>query len=207
MIDWNKNPPLGISNSGVLLSALQRSLGAHTNNYGFDLALSPQRVKTAFECWKNDLERNGQHNFQTPTTPDHIKSAAFLAYWLRRCSPIIELTTTSNFTHDAAQLTTTTPINNPTALHAFLHGKSLLGQPVQAVLDHRTFLAEYMNEYLPFVFVYSSILHIEQQTRGICSHTTPSLKIQNELCVVLKYKNVSPHALYLIFLFMISNWK
>ena len=109
--------------------------------------------------------------------PDHFKRAAHLAYWLRRCSPVIEV--------------------NEELTHDFKNVDKL-----------REFYFRYGNEFVAFDVGYQLCLYFEANKEG-AKHSLTDYKLTSEYIHIvahfLKTKNVSPHALFLIYTSLFLN--
>lgn len=175
----------------VLASSRQNfkeTIVAHYHlTYGdFDLlpVYSVSRLYEAYEAWKKDLERVSRMELRGHEL-DHFKQSGHLCYWLRRKSPIIE-------------------VNRDPA-------KS--GAPISALAN--ALLLQYANEFTAFdagfrisrffeckrddVYVMVKMLGRIPQRPTQISDLTLSLDFYQTICQFLKEKNVSPHALFLIY--------
>lgn len=91
-MDWKNNPPFGIGDE----YALTEKFLAHCNKQLAYLFLKPvlskQRILDIFCAWKEDLNRSKGGSFRNDNvSPDHIKAAAHLTYWIRRGAPLVDL--------------------------------------------------------------------------------------------------------------------
>lgn len=60
--------------------------------FGYDAeAISRPQLKFAHKFWVQDLERLRNFSLSDSETISHYKKTAFLIYWLRRCDPIVEI--------------------------------------------------------------------------------------------------------------------
>ena len=143
-------------------------------------SLSDIRTIDAHGAWINDLSRVTKHEKKlTVHGMDHFKRCGHLAFWLRRMSPIVE----------AVDLTA-----NPGDAE---------GYPLtQQELTFRDLLFGYHNEYIAFDLGFQICRFYETKKE------TPSRRAENLVlsvdyykttCHFLKYKTVSPHAMYLIY--------
>lgn len=141
--------------------------------------LSPMRVLEAHGAWKKDLERVGENERHLEDGLDHFKRAGHLAFWIRRMSPVVEAhDLTGNFSDPkCAELD-----DNQKALKALLFG--------------------YANEYIAFDFGLAFCKYYELAKHG-GSERAANLKLNDDyfkvMCHFLKFKNVSPHAMFLIY--------
>lgn len=140
--------------------------------------LSVPRLIEARGAWKNDLDRVGTHEPKLLDGLDHFKHAAHLAFWLRRIAPLVEAVDVTQNISDAQ------------------------GYPLsEAENSFRAILHPYAAEYLAFDFGYQIVKFYEN---GHCPISKKPNKVDVDnyyynICHFMKYKNVSPHAMYLIY--------
>lgn len=140
---------------------------------------STPRIIEAYGAWKNDLLRVGEHEPKLNDGLDHFKQCGHLAFWLRRLSPIVESYDTLQNLGDSQGY----PLNDDEK--AFR--KLLLG---------------YVNEYLAFDYGYQICKYYEIGQEGGSERAqslAPDREYYQTMCQFLKYKNVSPHAMHLIY--------
>ena len=140
---------------------------------------SKPRVIEAHGAWKNDIDRVGAYEPKLQDGLDHFKQCGHLAFWLRRLSPIVEA-------HD-------TTLNLGDA-----EGPPLSGYEIA----FRKLLLGYVNEYLAFDYAFQICKYYELGKQGGSSRAaalSPDREYYQTMCQFLKYKNVSPHGLHLIF--------
>jgi len=216
---------------------------ANTACYPFLLRLdvSKQRIMDAFIAWENDMVRMQMSSQGQSYTPDHFKSAATLAYWLRRFQPI---TTILNDAGGAplAQARSDIPeigdyevlgwkeregriqIDRPEqAKYAGTYGeyqepeksteiKLKTKDGIEIAVSYGRFLAQreriqsYANEYFAFTWglrLAQSYQHEKDVENGVAAPLSLSFAPDEDLiecyCYFLKYKNVSPHAIFLVY--------
>lgn len=106
-----------------------------------------------------------------PSKPDHFKIGGFAAYWLRRNSPVIALGKDNT---------------------VIKHDKVVMGQ--------QKLLAKYGRAFLPFHLGYR-ICHNFESNRADGGGLSLRLDADyiESMCYVMKYKNVSPHAMGMIY--------
>jgi len=124
----------------------------------------------AYQSYRWDAQRLDDNMPDSPT-PDHFKLSGYLAYWLRRNSPVTKFEPTE----EEHRLTT--------------EAKQL-----------RQFLFEYGRVYLPFMMGYRICWFFERNKEG--GKRLPDFidaDYINTACYFLKYKNVSPHSLGLVY--------
>lgn len=138
----------------------------------------PIRVKDAHAFWKEDLHRVGGAEPLLVNGLDHFKQCGHLAYWLRRTSPVVEF-------HDTSEL--------------YTEGTPGLNKDEVAFRD---LMYKYGTEYMAFDWAFQICL-FHEKTRPDKSERADSLVLSPDyietMCHFLKRKNVSPHALFLIF--------
>ena len=141
--------------------------------------ISSIRLVDAHLMWQKDIERL-KHSFEEGdgTTPDHFKHVAHLAYWLRRASPVVEFSNVQHFRDHAIA-------DDP---------------DIQAACD---LLYRYSNEYFAFDIGVQFCRYYGQQTAIKAVAHPPQFDLDHDFveatCYFLKEKNVSPHALFLIY--------
>jgi len=148
-------------------------------NARFSPQISIQKLTEAHGAWKNDLSRVGENEPQLDEGLDHFKRSGHLAFWLRRMSPLIEA---NDLTRDIADAE---------------------GFPLTKTEElFRELLFGYGNEYLAFDLGYQlckfhEIAKADSSTRA--KYLVPDTDYYKIICHFLKYKSVSPHAMYLIY--------
>lgn len=176
---------------------------------------SQQRLLDIFGAWEEDLDRSKGHNFRSDEiTPDHIKSAAHLTYWIRRQAPIINLITALDNVNpgtgsmydpnetikiELEDIPDATLVSDEEAKDYKLPD----GMTMKQFVENRGRVFAYGNELLAFTFGFSLAKAYEEQKqkeRGL-SHKValPTGAFTEDLCYFLKFKNVSPHSIDLIY--------
>jgi hypothetical protein len=141
--------------------------------------LAEPRVIEAHGAWQDDLQRVANREQNLDDGLDHFKQMGHLAFWVRRMSPVVEA-------HDITANIADAP-----------------GMPITA--DEQAFrdlLFAYSNEYLAFDFGYQICLFYERGKAPPSQRAETMLlsrEYYNTMCHFLKYKTVSPHALFLIY--------
>jgi len=157
------------------------------------------RLDESFELWQKDLVRI-RHVEENVGEPDHLKQAGHLAYWLRRAAPISEAV--------PALAGDEMPVQTwPIVVQTF--GSEMLAERQKILRD---MLLQYGNEYAAFdigfrICRYFEAKRIERspdRSEGAAvpqdiRNMNPSLSYLHDVAHFLKEKNVSPHALYLIY--------
>jgi hypothetical protein len=143
--------------------------------------LSQQRVIEAHGAWLSDLKRVNNHEPQLKKGDglDHFKRSGHLAFWVRRMGPVVE------------------------AIDTTLNLADSPGYDVsEDEAAFRDLLFGYCNEYLAFDLGYQFCRYYEIGKRGGSARAEALVLDEDYIrttCHFLKYKNVSPHALYLIY--------
>lgn len=152
--------------------------------------LSKARLYDVHHFWTKDIDCVSKYSLEEGNTPDHFKQAAHLTYWMRRAAPVID----------------------------FKEGdSSLFGNPEntiekslsQEVNDHRDLLFKYGSEYLAFNLGYLICKSYEitkakdkskqNKTNFVLNPFEIDDDYINTIIFFLKEKNVSPHALFLVY--------
>lgn len=149
--------------------------------YALEPLFAVSRLRDAHLFWQKDLLRVSKIEYEGMPL-DHFKRCGHLCYWLRRSSPIIE-------------------------------AQEILSPKDRHLNDFvKTMLFRYANEFTAFYAGFRICKYFEiKRTDGGTWHTLhlDNLDIDAEyfhtICHFLKEKNVSPHALYLIYLSLFSN--
>lgn len=139
--------------------------------------VSRRRVEDAWDFWQDDLYRVREIEFKKKTELDHFKRAGHLTYWLRRCSPVIVVEETETEFENVRKL--------------------------------REFYYRYGCEYISFYIGFRLCRFVEAyRIRDSAARTDSGLMPEDyeldadfieTVSHFLKAKNVSPHALFLIF--------
>ena len=142
---------------------------------------SRPRLREVHHFWNNDLQRLEAHEADLTHGLDHFKCCGHLAYWLRRCAPMTELLDVAG---------------------AYLEEIRDL-EPGSKRLALRNLLQSHTNEYLAFDWAFQICLFYEQ-TKPPSGNPRAKAELLTEdyvrtICHFLKSKNVSPHALFLVF--------
>jgi hypothetical protein len=140
---------------------------------------SIQRIVDAHGAWKNDLSRVGDNEPKLDDGLDHFKQCGHLAFWLRRMAPLVEAADLTENVGDAPGY----PI----------------GDDEQAF---RNLLFGYANEYLAFDLGFQVCKYYELSKREPSERArtvSPTTDYYTIMCHYLKYKTVSPHAMFAIY--------
>ena len=160
-----------IKNQDKFGDLVVREFDADTSYVSLKLQYSADLLHDAYQSYKWDIERLNE-NMPDSTTPDHFKLSGYLAYWLRRNSPIV-------------------------GWENIKREKPLSPEEEK----FREFLFEYGRVYLPFLLGYRICWFFEDNRKDRDSKL-PGFLDQNYVniaCYFMRYKNVSPHALGLVY--------
>lgn len=139
-----------------------------------DAALEPEYsvdlLHDAYQSYQWDVERLDDNMPNSPS-PDHFKLSGYLAYWLRRNSPILRWKPT-------------------TAEHRINEDEK----------EFRQFIFDYGRVYHPFMLGYRICWFFERnkETESPILKSIDGDYI-NTVCYYMKYKSVSPHSLGLLY--------
>lgn len=179
MIFSEELPPIGedifdqIKNKEAFQSLVMSEFKACAGRAKFKINFSRSRLQDAHQSFARDAERLKDSLPKGSNQPDHFKQAGTLAYWLRRFSPIIAFTAEDD------------DINCD-----------------KDVIELREFLRDYGEVFLAFDLGLQICRFFERHKEGANTNARdPSLDIKyaQMICYYLKYKNVSPHAITLIY--------
>ncbi|SDO49114.1 hypothetical protein [Afipia sp. GAS231] len=138
---------------------------------------SRPRLDEAHGSWLADLRRVKDHEKHLINGLDHFKQCGHLAFWIRRLSPIVEFTDLDFGESEMPML------------------------PKERAL--RELLTGYVNEYLAFDFGYQICKYYETKNKSNPSPRAPILALSPDYYQMtshfMKFKNVSPHAMHLIY--------
>lgn len=101
--------------------------------------------------------------------PDHFKRCGCLAYWLRRNSPVIR------WHEDPPSIARESPLK-----------------------EWRTLFEKCGNAFLAFALGYH-ICHYYEAQKGNAPRRKPDLDYLEDMCYVMKRKNLSPHAMGMVY--------
>lgn len=141
--------------------------------------LSELRVIEAHGAWCSDLKRVNDHEPQLGEGLDHFKRCGHLAFWVRRMGPVVEAIDLTKSVADAEGYHLSA---DETAFRDLLFG--------------------YCNEYVAFDLGFQLCRYYEMAKKGGSQRASSIVLPEDYLrtaCHFLKYKNVSPHALFLIY--------
>ena len=148
---------------------------------GFEPTFSA-RIVDIYECWQEDIKRLSENSMHNDSgKPDHFKHAGILAYWLRRLPPICSLIETTPRYRNLIESIQTESGQNFQQLSCEDFGAYLL--------------CEYTDVYLAFDFG----LRICERFNYLGETKNFTKNYLRMMCYFLKYKNVSPHGLIMIY--------
>lgn len=138
-----------------------------------------QRLVEAHGAWQNDLHRVEENEPELSEGLDHFKRCGHLVFWLRRMSPMVEAIDLTRNLGDAEGF----PLTD--------HER-----------EFRELLFGYANEYLAFDFGFQVCKFYERgkaDGSARAQSLNPTVEYYRTMCHFLKYKTVSPHAIFLIY--------
>lgn len=151
------------------VEAIAENYAALAERYGCEVSISERRTLEAQKYWMQDLTRVVIEGGSS--VPDHLKQAGFLAFWLRRRVVV-----------DSSA--------------------EIRGAPYVMYQDE---FLQYSNDWLAFLFGFQLCLYFEADPRQgpRRRQQLQQYKLDPEylrdVSVLLNHKNVSPHALYIIY--------
>ena len=177
-----ESPPLPddffnhILDEGKFREFIRQEYDYEVGRCGLSPRLSRAALHDVHQCYRHDIRRLDKK--MKTSSPDHFKHAGFLAYWLRRHNPI------RGWNSDS---------------------RDDVLAPVKK--EERDFLLNYRHVYLAFWLGYKICLFYERETISE-GQTLPVLNksYTESVCYLMKYKSISPHAMWLIYrsLFFVS---
>lgn len=157
---------------------------------GCGVSMSTRRLGEAFDFWREDNTRTLSEGIETSVNLDHFKHASFVAFWLRRMIPINQTVVVSEY--------------------------QAVPQKKNATEQQKFFL-RCGNELCAFLIGFQICLFYEFGTkfegdnvvdlvgqlqgtrlRKLQQHFLPPAMVA-DFVMILKHKNMSPHALYLLY--------
>jgi hypothetical protein len=150
------------------------------SRWGCGVQLSVRRLGEAFDFWREDRTRTLAEGIATSVTLDHFKHASFIAFWLRRMLPINQTLVVSAY----KSVREDTDAN-----------------------DDQKFFLRYGNELCALLIGFQVCFFYEVgRRRGVQPvhaldlrrYSLPRQTIA-DFVMILKHKNMSPHALYLMY--------
>lgn len=190
-MDWNTKPPFGFSTHEELLRTFSQIATESFAKFELRPKISTTRITECFIAWRYDLEKSvDRFKPEKKSTPDHVKCAGYLMYWIRRNLPIFEVEDTfeqyatdfekkslaSQFAfssdNNAALLENAVEIkeisdldsaSTETKAAAKAFADQHDGIDILTFRNHRNRLKSYPNEYIAFDFCYRLARSYEQQ--------------------------------------------
>lgn len=218
-MDRENKPPFNISSHSLLEEAFEKHCVPQLALIRFKPVFSKPRLHDIFCAWKEDLQRSERNFRNAEITPDHIKAAAHLTYWIRREAPIIDLMTmVDSFPRNrpGGQYDENETIQIELDIEKTIPDSTEISDDelrTLGLIDDMTFeefkaarkrARVYGNELFAFSFGFALAKTYEEQKRKERgpdgrSIAWPSGLYIDDLCYFLKFKNVSPHSLDLIY--------
>lgn len=158
-------------NHDNFVEAVRRSYADYFFNAGLIADIDENKLLECFVLWKNDLKRIKEFEMSDSYQLDHFKHAAHMVYWLRRALPIISI-------------------------------QSAEQDPTQYEEQEQQLLFKYANQYCAFDFGFKLCAFFESNKHGsevYFAEMAISYDYKQVASHFLKTKNVSPHALFLIY--------
>lgn len=218
---WKNNTPFGINDEYILSEKLLAHCDLQLNPLFLKPVLSQQRILDVFCAWKEDLIRSKNGNFVNEgVSPDHIKSAAHLTYWIRRESPLIDFSTLGDGIGMYSEIETMameldieiddlSPYSEITPKEE-QNIKFKNGMTLAEFRANRVRVSTYGNELFAFTFGFNlAKAYEEQKLLEIGIHKKikmPDGKYIEDLCYFFKFKSVSPHSIDLIYRALLKNF-
>ena len=142
---------------------------------------SLRRLQDAHYAWLDDLSRVTEREKKLAGGLDHSKQCGHLAYWIRRENPIIDYDDWHTIQEDS---------------HLY-----------EDESQRRDFIAKYGSEFIAFDFGFQicSYYALERRDNPLLTQPKLSMAYLTDVCHMLKFKHVSPHSLYLIYLSLFLN--
>jgi hypothetical protein len=212
------NAPFGIDTQEALFGKFLAHCNVQLSPLKLRPLLSQQRILEILCAWKEDLDRSKRGSFRSELiSPDHIKSAAHLTYWIRRCAPIIGIdsigggmyseleTLTIELDIEIKDLKNYSEISQKEAQEIKLSG----GMPLAEFIANRERAFAYGNELFAFTFGFNLAKTYEVQKQKELERDIeikyPDGAYIEDLCYFLKFKSVSPHSIDLIYRALLKN--
>ena len=155
--------------------------------WGCGVQLSVRRLGEAYDFWREDHTRTLAEGIEaTSISLDHFKHASFIAFWLRRMLPINQTLVVSRF-------------------------RSIPDDP--SADENQRFFLRYGNELCALLIGFQICLFYEAGLKRSSGYvyeirTNPIERLKQfsfpqniiaDFVMILKHKNMSPHALYLLY--------
>ena len=138
--------------------------------------MSETRLADAHYAWRDDISRLEGRERHLVDGADHFKQCANLAYWLRRMSPVIEYKDLSVLVEG---------------------GEDMFPDE----RDRRDIFSKYGMEFLAFDFGFKICQYYELEKLDSPRPYSPALSGEYlvDVCHMMKFKHVSPHAMFLVY--------
>lgn len=197
----------GIQNDKELFDLLEQQFREIATGVGLSHTLARQRVSDIYHAWRQDMKRANDFNFgdEEDVESDHVKCAAHLTYWIRRYSPVVDLQTSLqaaiNPPYSDGQVLSMYSLEGMQFAEDEAIGTKSEEQPADAlVIGHRKRIFAYANEYLAFDLGFRLARSYEAKKLGVRDNEFgPDVEFIDTICYIFKFKNISPHAIFLIY--------
>lgn len=176
------------------MTAFAIDIGA---SFGCDIEVSASRLLDTYDHWQGDVNRAASENFPENGIPldeeiqpielDHLKHAGFITFWIRRSVPIQNISKQSN------------PIKSVSdrmmqRFYAFSNELFAVRVGLGICLSYE---ARIVREEIEKS---GKILTIDQRNQSLfISRRLSNWNLIRDYLHILKHKNISPHAIYLIY--------
>jgi hypothetical protein len=153
--------------------ALAGEIQAIASSLGCRCKISDIEAENVRQSWMRDLR---VLNIDGGGQPDHFKHAGILAYWLRRRAPIRNFERLTEYDTDVGKYRQATLVGMPSELTAFIIGYDLCRfAEARAVISEKRSVYDFLKA------------------------NTIDFDFAHDVCVLMKSKHVSPHALMMIY--------
>lgn len=155
-------------------------------SWNCSVLMSVRRLGEAYDFWREDHTRTLSEGIQTSVSLDHFKHASFIAFWLRRMLPINQ---------------------------TLIHSKYQSIPDDRNATDNQKFFFRYGNElcalligFMICLFYEASYIAANQEVLQLVPNRLDCIRqyrlppeIISDFVMIMKHKNMSPHALYLLY--------
>ena len=171
-----------------------------SSGYGCDVKVSADKLLTAHDFWIGDVNRTAKRGHsqidrftgeEFYKKPNHLKQLAFLTFWIRRASPISDIVEKAG--HNVLPLNVNRFFAYSNELLAFHAGiKICFGYEVREIRSHQ--------QDSKSIHTWDAI-----KTGQALHSKLKNWSFVSDYVITLKHKNMSPHAIYLIYRTLFSD--
>jgi hypothetical protein len=154
--------------------------------------MSARRLGEAYDYWQEDIARTLKNGIESPSeTLDHFKHASFIAFWLRRMIPVNDLWNLGPV-----------PVDRRAANENFMR----FGNEICALFIGFQLCLFYEDARIEAIIASDNSLCNRRFGKELVKTVFPP-HLMTEFSMILKHKNMSPYAIYLLYksLFNTSN--